>query len=315
MTLDALITQYITFRQSLGQEFQKPERTLRTFSRAMGAEVEADEIDPAKVKAFLDGTGPITSNWHQKHSTLRMLFDYGSKHGLITSSPLPAHIPKHPPAFVPHIYTRDELRRLLEATTTFRKRPRKLDPETMRILLLLLYGSGLRVGEALALNLADVDLDAALLTIRDTKFHKTRLVPLGADLNRALTNYAAKHSQAAQPQNTDSPFLIGEDRSRLTYGAVNRTFRKLRAKAGVLRTDGARYQPRIHDLRHSFAVDRLTSWYRAGADVQRLLPKLSTYLGHAHLSDTQVYLTMTPELLQAASARFAQYAFQEVNDD
>jgi integrase len=234
---------------------------------------------------------------------------------LITSSPLPAHLPKRPPAYVPHIYTRDELRRLLEATTAFRKRPRKLSQETLRALLLLLYGSGLRVGEALALNLADVDLEAALLTIRDTKFHKTRLVPLGADLKRTLTNYAAERSQADQAQTPDSPFFLGEDQSRLTYGPVNKTFGKLRVKAGVLRTDGARYQPRLHDLRHTFAVDRLTSWYRAGADVQRLLPKLSTYLGHAHLSDTQVYLTMTPELLQAASTRFAQYAFPEVNDD
>jgi site-specific recombinase XerD len=315
MTLETLITQYITFRKSLGLGFQKPTQILRAFCRALGPEIAVAEIDPGQVKAFLDGAGPITSNWHQKHSTLRMFFDYGVKHGLITSAPLPARIPKRPSTHVPHIYTQDELRRLLEATTTFRKRYQKLHPETLRTLLLLLYGAGLRVSEALALNLADVDLEAGLLTIRETKFHKTRLLPIGADLNRALTNYAVKRSQDTKPQDADSPFFIGEDRSRLSYDTVNQAFRKLRAKAGVIRTDGARYQPRIHDLRHSFAVDRLTTWYRAGADVRRLLPKLSTYLGHAHLSDTQVYLTMTPELLEAASERFAQYALREVNDD
>jgi site-specific recombinase XerD len=86
----------------------------------------------------------------------------------------------------------------------------------------------------------------------------------------------------------------------------------VREHAGVSRDDGARYQPRLHDMRHSFAVHRLTSWYQQGADVQKLLPQLATYLGHVNIAATQVYLTMTPELLHEASVRFEKYAFQEV---
>ena len=95
---------------------------------------------------------------------------------------------------------------------------------------------------------------------------------------------------------------------RFTCGTLEDAFQRLREHAGVRRSDGARYQPRLHDLRHTFAVHRLTEWYRQGADVQRLLHHLSVYLGHAHLAATQVYLTMTPELLQQAGTRFERYA-------
>jgi integrase/recombinase XerD len=175
-------------------------------------------------------------------------------------------------------------------------------------LLLLLYGTGLRVSEALALNQAEVDLTTAVITIRATKFYKTRLVPLGAELQQALAAYRAQRPSTSDAK---APFLTNKDGTRLIYRTINQAFGKLRKRAGVQRQAG-RFQPRMHDLRHTFAVHRLVSWYQSGADVQRLLPQLSTYLGHAHLRATQVYLTMTPELLTAASARFAAYASQEV---
>jgi integrase len=96
---------------------------------------------------------------------------------------------------------------------------------------------------------------------------------------------------------------------------LQNAFKRLRNHAGIHRTDGGRYQPRLHDLRHTFAVHRLTSWYQQGADVQRLLPNLSVYLGHINVASTQVYLTMTPELLQEASARFESYARREASDE
>jgi integrase/recombinase XerD len=315
MTLEMLVTQYIEFRQSLGEKFVTQAKLLKAFKRELGPEIKVIEIDPVKVKKFLEGADPITHQWHRKYSTLRGLFDYGCRYGLPIPLPSPIHIPKPSQSFVPHIYTDDELCHLLKATTTFRKRSCRLESITMRTLIFLLYGAGLRVSEALAFNMEDVDLDAAVLTVRNTKFYKTRLVPFGEALSREIRTYLAKRSQAVYSQNPDSPFLIFKDGTRLSYSAVNFAFRTLRAEAGIRRTDGSRYQPRLHDLRHSFAVHRLTKWYRDGADVQRLLPKLSTYLGHTHLSGTQVYLTMIPELLQAASARFVQYAFQEVNDD
>ena len=189
----------------------------------------------------------------------------------------------------------------------------RIDPDTHRTLLLLLYGAGLRISEALALTLADVDLDSGILCIRESKFYKTRLVPIGADLIRILTLYAARRRQ--QHAEVASPFFVSRKDDVVTRQNAEMAFCRLRIRANVLdETGGARQQPRLHDLRHSFAVHRLISWYRDGADVQRLLPKLSTYLGHVHISGTQRYLTLTPELLREAGLRFERYAMEPSHD-
>jgi integrase/recombinase XerD len=168
----------------------------------------------------------------------------------------------------------------------------------------------LRISEALALTMADVDLVARQLVIQESKFYKSRIVPLGTDLNEGMVRYA-KH-RVGHSTVPNAPFFAGRTGDRLKIPTVQQAFRQLRLQAGIRREDGARYQPRIHDLRHAFAVNRLVAWYKAGADVQILLPKLSTYLGHISLASTQLYLTMTPELLQEASRRFERYA-NEVN--
>jgi integrase/recombinase XerD len=176
-----------------------------------------------------------------------------------------------------------------------------------RTLILLLYGTGLRISEALALTLADVDLSTGILIIHTSKFYKTRLVPLGSDLTSGLKAYATKRA-TQHSSGPEGPFFVSRTGSPLTRRAAEHTFSRLRLRASVLRHDRARYQPRLHDLTHAFAVHRLVAWYRQGADEQRLLPQLATYLGHVHLAATQRYLTMTPELLQQASQRFERYA-------
>ncbi len=210
---------------------------------------------------------------------------------------------------------REELRRLLDGTASAQTPRCLIEAHTFRTLLLLLYGAALRDGEALALNLEDVDLQEALLTIRDTKFYKTRLVPLGSELNGVMAEYAKQRKKAGHSQCSDAPFFVTRRGVRLSLNLLQESFQRLRAQAGVRREDGARYQPRLHDLRHAAAVHRLTAWYREGKDVQRLLPLLSTYLGHTSIACTQVYLTLTPDLLHEASKRFARYAFGEVSHD
>ena len=184
----------------------------------------------------------------------------------------------------------------------------QLDAPTFRALLLLLYGAGLRHGEARRLALADVDLPRALITVRGTKFYKSRLVPVGPPLAQALEAYAATRAAFPASPAGEATFLANRDGTPLKARTVHKAFDALRRQAGVRNADGARYQPRLHDLRHSFATHRLTSWYRQGADVQRLLPVLATYLGHESVAGTQVYLTLTPELLREASLRFERYA-------
>ena len=173
--------------------------------------------------------------------------------------------------------------------------------------ILLLYGAALRISEALSLTLADVDVLAGILTIRESKFYKTRLVPMSPALTSALKAYMAERAKQASTRPDASLFLTRNGTPLVRYTAEN-VFRRIRVRAGVLRHDGGRYQPRLHDLRHATAVHRLVSWYRQGADVQQLLPQLATYLGHLHIAGTQRYLTLTPELLREASQRFEQYA-------
>lgn len=305
-TTSEAITEYVSYRQAAGADFRPTARLLDQFCRAVGPDVPIADLGAAQVRAFVDGHGPVTRYWHRKHSALRGFYRYALSHRLVAHVPLSATVAT-PPAFVPYLFTREEVRRLLQATTAYRTTRGHLLPHTLRALLLLLYGAGLRQGEALHLTLADVDLTAALLTIRDTKFYKTRLVPLGPDLCRALRQYAQRRQDGAASCGDPSAFLVDGQGRPLKAGTVRRAFARVRRSARIIRTDGARYQPRLHDLRHAFAGHRLTAWYRAGADVQRLLPQLSTYLGHLTVASTQVYLTMTPELLREACLRFERY--------
>jgi integrase/recombinase XerD len=310
MTLRQVITQYVSFRQSMGTDFKSAQSVLNTFCRLMGEDMDIRKVRKDQVDAFLKGSGPLTRYWHRKHSVLLGFYQYAMSRGQVSDSPLPAVVPKQPQSLVPHIYTRDELHRLLEGTNSFQKQRGKLEPFTLRALLLLLYGAGLRPCEALALDVSDVDISAAVITIRKTKFYKTRLVPLGAELNQAMTQYLARRKEKYSRPEKGRAFFVGQTGARLSGNAVRKAFARLRTHAGVRRTDGARYQPRLNDFRHAFAVHRLTAWYREGADVQKLLPQLSAYLGHINVTATQVYLTMTPELLQQASERFEQYALK-----
>jgi integrase/recombinase XerD len=305
MKLSQAIATYVGYKQSLGMRFATEARTLKSFCRALG-DVDTDQVESAQVYTYLAGSGPVTRFWHRKLGALRGFYRFALARGYATCSPLPTAVPEQPQAFVPYIYSRDEIKRLLEATDG-RERC-NLSSLTCRTLLLLLYGTGLRISEAVGLDSADVDLDAGILRIHESKFYKSRLVPMGPDLRRVLANYAAERNKCP-PNTPDAPFLLTRRGQRLSRAGAENAFKQLRERAQVRRGDNARYQPRLHDMRHCFAVTRLVTWYREGADVQRLLPKLATYLGHTHIAATQHYLTMTPELLRQASLRFEHYVF------
>jgi integrase/recombinase XerD len=287
MKLSQVVAGYVAHKQAMGMRFRTEARILQSFCRASG-EVTMQEVTAGQVLAFLAGTGPVTRFWERKHSALGGFYKFAIARGHIDRSPLPRTVPQPLKAFVPHIYSPEELRRLLDAVAVTDHPRCRIDPNTHRTLLLLLYGAGLRISEALTLTLADVDLDLGILCIRESKFYRTRLVPIGADLIRILTLYTARRRQ--QHAEADSPFFVSRRGDAVTRQNAEMAFRRLRIRANVEdETAAARAQPRLHDLRHSFAVHRLTTWYRDGADVQRLLPKLSTYLGHVHISGTQRY--------------------------
>jgi integrase/recombinase XerD len=303
MTLGHAITQYVNFNRSMGMRFQVDAALLTMFQRQVG-DIDLAAVSSDVVAAFLQPRQRVTSTWLMKQRALRRFYQHAMTRGLVTQSPVPTSTPRVLDTFVPHIYSDEELRRLLVGIDGHQARPRwTIAAPTFRALLLLLYGAGLRLGEALRLERRDVDLPAAMILIRDTKFYKCRQLPIGPHLTNALAAVVN-----ARPHGAGSnAFFLNRRGEALPHQTVRYTFVSLRTAVGV--------PGRLHDLRHTFAVHRLLAWYREGADVQRWLPHLSTYLGHARLSSTQRYLTMIPELLEHASQRFERYARPEVRHE
>jgi site-specific recombinase XerD len=305
---------YITLKRSLGAVFSADARILRSFGRILGDSTPVDSITRDTCQTFCRGTGPPTRFWERKHQTLHGFFGYLLTRGHLSASPLPEAAPRVGRTFQAHIYSNDELRRLLTATSILETVRSPLQHMTFRTLLLLLYGAGLRAGEALRLRCCDVDLGHRLLAVWDTKFFKSRLVPIGTDLGKALEVYQSARQHLPFPAEARSAFFCTATGHAISLAKLEGVFVRLRQHAGIQHPATDRWQPRLHDLRHTFAVHRLIAWYREGADVQACLPLLATYLGHVNLSGTQAYLSMTPELLSEASRRFERYALVSMED-
>ncbi|EGV27614.1 integrase family protein [Thiorhodococcus drewsii AZ1] len=203
----------------------------------------------------------------------------------------------------PHIYTQDELAQLLDAAAQLRPTA-GLRPVTIRTLLGLLAATGLRVGEALRLKDADVDLEQQIIEVRQSKFRKSRLLPIHSSTCGALAEYLTVRDRLLGRRPAET-LLVFDNARAITTPQADYAFQQLRKQLGWERPlDGS--APRLYDLRHSFVCWRLLAWYRDGLDVNRKLAHLATYLGHAKVSDTYWYLTGIPELMAIAAARFEQ---------
>lgn len=200
----------------------------------------------------------------------------------------------------PYIYSEEEVVQLLDAAKRLPSAT-GLRALTYCTLFGLLAVTGMRVGEAIHLDRQDVDLQEGVLTIRQTKSGRPRWIPVHASTQRALQAYAQRRDQI-RPTSAVSRFFVSENGSGLTVNIVEWTFRRLSHEIG-LRGPDDKCGPRIHDLRHAFAVRALQGWYRANVDVEQHLPQLTAYLGHGHVRDTYWYLTGTSELLQWAVKR------------
>jgi len=305
MKLGRSISLYVRHKQAIGMRFQTEARTLKSFCKFIG-NVPLTDVSREEVLSFLKGRTPISRFWERKHTVLKGFYKFAIARGFVNRSPLPLTIAKPQTIFVPYIYSRAELRRLFDAIPAIDNCRCLIAPDTFRILLLVLYGTGLRIGEALSLRISDIDFRAGTLLIRESKFYKTRLLPIGKDLLCVLKSYVKD-----RPNDNDGPAFQSRHSKKISLKNAECAFVRLRHHAGIARGSGnSRNQPRLHDLRATFAVHRLVSWYRNGEDVQTLLPQLSTYLGHAHISGTQRYLTLIPELLGEASIRFERYAMR-----
>lgn len=309
MTLERLARDYLTHKQALGNQYNSEGFVLRAFCKHLG-DRQTDGIKLEHMQDFLHAGCSSADTVARKYSVIGGFSQYLSeRHGI--DLPILPMLPRNPAlsSFVPYIYSHEELARLIQAIEpTCQFGHVLIETHTVRAIVLLLYGAGLRRGEAFRLNRDDVDLDQAILTIRQTKFHKTRLVPMGKDLNDALTQYQ-ECDDLLHTRCSNGPFFHMRKGGRIEQFPVQRLWRRLCQHANIEREGGARNQPRLHDLRHTAAVHRLIAWYRSGVDLNKLLPMLATYLGHGSIAGTQRYLTLTPELLQEASQRFESYAF------
>ena len=223
----------------------------------------------------------------------------------------PIFYPRDRHLLFPYIYSNAELKRLFDTALTYQVNRSHVAPYMVRTVLIITYGLGLRIHESLSITLNDIDMDNQVITIQQSKFYKSRLLPFNQQVKNIIKKYLQWRIKRKQPQSPDASLFIGKKNQSLNHGTIEGIFERIREKAGIKRTDKARCQPRLHDLRHTFAVNRLVGWYKGNRDVQQLLPVLSAYLGHKYLAHTSVYLTMTDSLLQEAKMRFEKYAKAE----
>ena len=282
MKLQDAIDAYVDWRRAHGAKFDAGARLLRRFCRHVGGSVDCGSVSDADVLGFLAGRGPLTKSRANKYGALAGFYRHAISRGHAARSPLPTpdDEPRMPEPAPPYVFSRDELLRLFGAVEVSRKRPVQLDANTLRALLLLLYGAGLRLGEAQRLTFDDVDLNDAVLTIRDSKFFKKPGRSRRAEACRCPEEPCRKAqgssiAEGARPR----PSWRTATGRRWPIATVQDAFAKVLRTAGI-RHDGSdgRRAPCLHSLRHAAAVHRLEAWYRQGADVQRLLPALSTWL-------------------------------------
>ena len=298
---DALV-QYVQLRRALGTKFQEPASTLGHFVDFLereGAEFITAEL---ALRWAIEPKLVQRATWARRLTMVRGFAAWLSASDPRTVVPPRRLLNSRRRRKAPHIYTEQEIQRLMLAASRLPS-PSGLRALTYSTLIGLLAATGLRPGEALALDRSDVDLSNGILSIRQTKFGKSRFVPLEDSTRVALERYSKQRDKLCSKPLGEA-FLICERGMRLSGGAARRTFAKtsstigLRAKAPPRRVGRG---PRLQDMRHSFATSRLVQWYRAGLDVSRELPKLATYLGHVEVGLTYWYIEAVPELLQLAA--------------
>ncbi len=267
-------------------------------------------IDEALARAWLAPCatrGPNTRRF--RYYLLRRFCRFLAKRIPGTFIPGETLRPRRRPPKPPHIYSQEEVRLLLDGALLLRdwksRHPCPIRSKTMHAIILLLATSGLRISEALHLTLDDVDLDDGVLSIRQSKFRKSRLVPLSPGIVDALRRYHGIRVAVA-PAGPSAAFFVSGRGKAYTTGCVQGMFRAIAIQAGLRGPKGR--GPRLHDLRATFAVTRLLEWYRDGDNVMARLPLLSTYLGHAGVAETEVYLKITTALLEEAKTRFRAFA-------
>ena len=303
-TLRQAVQEYLSLRRGLGFKLREAGKALLDFVTFM-EQHQAPYVTQALALSWAQQ--PINvqpAHWAQRLSFVRGFARHRSATDSRTQIPAPGLLPFQPKRARPYLYSDDEIRSLLRAALQmpYRYEHGALRPWIYHCLFGLLSVSGLRLGEARNLELSDVDLNTAVLTIRGTKFGRSRLVPLHCSTCKVLGAYIARRNRHWRARPVSSYVFVSSYGNQLDSGDVHRTFYALSRQIG-LRGIADSHGPRLHDMRHRFATNTLVRWYRSNQDPERRLPILSAYLGHVHVADTQWYLSASPELMGEAMRR------------
>jgi len=305
------MTRFLAHKRALGRRYASEERELRVFDRFLCIQgvTGVEQLTAALLAEFLASRPrPRPRSYNALLGVVRRLLDWLVRHEFLAASPLQATPRRTTAQRVPYLFDPPHARQLLEVAGRLPDAPgAPLRGRTYRTIFALLYGLGLRVGEVARLQRDEVDCARALLLVRATKFGKSRLVPCGPQLIALLRGYldrTAAHRGSLPP---DAPVFSFRGGRAIHPGTISQTFHQLLPRL-TLDCPAGTAPPRVHDLRHAFAVGTLLRWYRAGIAPADRLFHLSTFLGHVNPTSTAVYLTITADLLQEANQRFARWA-------
>lgn len=308
---------YIAFRDSLryrdsSSKNSRIKHTIREFARFVRVSKSFDQINDEDCSSFLYRRGTsVTNAWKKEHSVLKKLFEWACLRGYSQINPVPEHLPIFPDNHPAYIYSNEELKNLFEASSTYVKRESLvIDPRCIRFILMITYAMGLRISETLALQFKHIDSKQKIVHIEDSKFFKSRYITYNQQVAKLISEMFEWRKSGNNPIEPEDYVFVSKLGKPVNYVTLHCIFAKIRKKANLYFPELKRHQPRIHDLRHTFATNVLTSWYIEGKDVQSLLPKLSIYLGHSNISHTSVYLSMIPRLLEEANELFYNYKNQ-----
>lgn len=298
------VEEYLALRRALGSKIPTAAAQLR----GLVGFLEGEGVDFVTTRLALRWAQQTKhaqpATWADRLGVVRRFAEWRSLTDPRTEIPPRGLLPRRRRRKPPYIYSDEEVERIVGQAARLPSAAGLRGP-TLATLFGLLAASGLRLGEALALDLSDVDLNTGIAAVRKGKFGKSRFVPLHDSTRRVLARYA-EIRDSILPKRRDKAFFVTERGTRIRHAMAERTFAKVSSALGLRAAappGSSGRGPRLHDLRHRFAAARLVAWYRAGLDVERELPKLATYLGHANVRYSYWYIEAVPELLQLATER------------
>jgi integrase len=311
MSLRFAVQDFLEHKRAIGRKYHSEERELQLLVRFAEAHSvsELAQLTPALIEGFLSSR-PRSRPRSFNHllGVVGCLLDWAVTQQLVQRSPLHTRRRRTTAGRIPFLFDVDQVRRLLQAAAALPDNPRARGRgATYQTIFALCYGLGLRAGEACGLRLGDVDGDRHLLVVRGGKFGKSRLVPHGPRVDELLGEQIERRRNSGAAPDAQTPLFSFDERRSVHPGTASQTFHQLVVTLGFGVPEGIS-RPRLHDLRHSFAVGCLLRWYREGLDPSTRLYQLSTFMGHVSPASTVVYLTISRELLDEASRRFEAFA-------